>query len=84
MFREISPVWSNHNLQEISKLIRIKHILDLNIASINLLFDEKGFKLCEVNSSPGFEGIEQAMGKDIADEIIQFVKLKPDSIKRKR
>ncbi len=65
-------------------VLEISRILDLDIAGIDLLFDEKGFKLCEVNSSPGFEGMEQAMEKDIADEIIQFVKLRLGSIKRKR
>ena len=65
-------------------VLEISRILDLDIAGIDLLFDEKGFKLCEVNSSPGFEGMEQAMGKDIAEEIIQFVNLRLGSIKRKR
>ena len=27
----------------------------------------------EVNSSPGLEGIEKATGKDIADQVIQFI-----------
>jgi len=65
-------------------VLEISRILDLDIAGIDLLFDENGFKLCEVNSSPGFEGMEQAMEKDIAEEIIQFVKLRLGSIKRKR
>lgn len=64
-------------------VLEISRILDLDIAGIDLLFDNNSFKLCEVNSSPGFEGMEQAMGKDIAEDIIQFIKLRLGSIKRK-
>ena len=57
-------------------LLEIARKLDLDIAGIDLLFDGNGFKICEVNSSPGFEGLEQACEKNIAGEIIQFVKLR--------
>ena len=50
--------------------------LDLDIAGVDLLFDEGGFKICEVNSNPGFEGMEQYTKKNIADEIVQFIKFK--------
>ena len=36
-------------------------ILNLDIAGIDLLFDGEHFKICEANSSPGFEGIEQLL-----------------------
>ncbi len=57
-------------------VMEIARILDLDIAGIDLLFDGDRFKICEVNSSPGFEGLEQACGKNIASEIIQFVRLR--------
>ncbi len=57
-------------------VLEIARILSLDIAGIDLLFDGDGFKICEVNSSPGFEGLEKACGKNIAKEIIQFVKLR--------
>jgi len=59
-------------------VLEISRILDLDIAGIDLLFDTEGFKICEVNSSPGFEGLEMACEKNIAKEIIQFVKLRLD------
>ena len=59
-------------------VLEIARKLDLDIAGIDLLFDGNGFKICEVNSSPGFEGLEQACEKNIAKEIIQFVKLRLD------
>jgi len=57
-------------------VLEISRVLDLDIAGIDLLFDEDGFKICEVNSSPGFEGMEKALEKDISEEIIEFVKLR--------
>ncbi len=59
-------------------VLEIARKLDLDIAGIDLLFDNNGFKICEVNSSPGFEGLEQACDKNIAMEIIQFVKYRLD------
>jgi len=57
-------------------VLEIARILNLDIAGIDLLFDDKGFKICEVNSSPAFEGLEIACNKNIAAEIIQYVKLR--------
>jgi gamma-F420-2:alpha-L-glutamate ligase len=50
--------------------------LDLDIAGVDLLFDGDGYKICEVNSNPGFEGMEKFTKKNIAEEIVQFIKLK--------
>jgi gamma-F420-2:alpha-L-glutamate ligase len=47
-------------------------LLGLQIAGVDLLFDRKGFKVCEVNSSPGFEGIDQYCDKDMAREIVDY------------
>jgi len=59
-------------------VLEISRKLDLDIAGIDLLFDNDGFKICEVNSSPGFEGLEKACEKNIAKEIVQFVKYRLD------
>jgi gamma-F420-2:alpha-L-glutamate ligase len=53
--------------------IGIARILNLEIAGIDLLFDREGFKICEVNSAPGFEAMENFCGLDIAAEIIGFI-----------
>ena len=50
--------------------------LDLDIAGVDLLFDKEGYKICEVNSNPGFEGMETFTKKNIAEEIVQFIKMK--------
>jgi len=50
--------------------------LDLDIAGVDLLFSGDGYKICEVNSNPGFEGMEQYTKKNIAEEIVQFIKMK--------
>ena len=50
--------------------------LDLDIAGVDLLFDGDGYKICEVNSNPGFEGMEQYTKKNIADDIVSFIKMK--------
>tara|TARA_B100000287_G_scaffold64607_1_gene56095 strand:+ start:1439 stop:2338 length:900 start_codon:yes stop_codon:yes gene_type:complete len=50
--------------------------LSLDISGVDLLFDNGGYKICEVNSNPGFEGMEQYTKKNIAEEIVSFIKLK--------
>ena len=50
--------------------------LDLDIAGVDLLFDNGGYKICEVNSNPGFEGMEKYTKKNVAEEIVQFIKMK--------
>ena len=50
--------------------------LNLDIAGVDLLFQNGGYKICEVNSNPGFEGMENFTKKNIAKEIVSFIKLK--------
>jgi gamma-F420-2:alpha-L-glutamate ligase len=51
-------------------------LLDLDIAGVDLLFDNGGYKICEVNSSPGFEGMDKFTHTNIAEEIVNYVKHK--------
>ncbi|MBU1220749.1 RimK family alpha-L-glutamate ligase [Myxococcota bacterium] len=49
----------------------------LDIAGVDLLFDEDShFKICEVNSAPGFKGIESVCEIDIAREIFHFLHIR--------
>lgn len=48
----------------------------LEIAGIDLLFDGKNYKVCEANSSPGFEGIDKFCKTNMAKEIVQYIKIK--------
>ena len=50
--------------------------LGLDVAGVDLLFQNGGYKICEVNSNPGFEGMENFTKKNIAGEIVSFIKLK--------
>lgn len=51
-------------------------LANLDIAGIDLLFDGAGFKICEANSAPGFEGMEQVVGKCIAEDVLDYIELK--------
>lgn len=45
--------------------------IGLDLAGVDMLEGKDGPKVMELNSSPGFEGLERATGKDIAGAIIQ-------------
>ena len=51
-------------------------LANLDIAGIDLLFDEEGYKICEANSAPGFKGMEKAIGESIAEDILDYIILK--------
>jgi gamma-F420-2:alpha-L-glutamate ligase len=51
--------------------------LDMDIAGLDFLYDEEiGFRICEVNSSPGFEGLEATCDVDVPAFIYQFLDVK--------
>lgn len=51
-------------------------ICGLQIAGIDLLFDKDGYKICEANSAPGFEGFEKYCQVDVAGQIAEYIKYK--------
>ena len=51
-------------------------LVGLDIAGIDLLFDKKGYKICEANSSPGFKGLEMVVGNNVAEQILDYTSLK--------
>ena len=53
--------------------VRSARIMGLNVAGVDLLRSNHGPVVMEVNSSPGLEGIENATGKDVAGQVIQFI-----------
>lgn len=67
--------------EERDTAVRAARAFGLGKAGVDLLRSENGPKVLEVNSSPGFEGIETATGKDIVgklyDEIEARVKPQP-------
>lgn len=52
------------------------NILNLDMAGIDLLFDDDHFKVCEANSSPGFEGLEKTGDFDIPKEIYHYLRVR--------
>ncbi len=48
-------------------------LFNLDIAGVDLLFDDEGFKVCEANSSAGFWGLEEVVGETIAESIIDYI-----------
>ena len=51
-------------------------IIGLDIAGVDLLIDKNTYKICEVNSSPGFEGLEKALGENIAIKMFLYLKMR--------
>jgi RimK family alpha-L-glutamate ligase len=51
-------------------------ICGLDIAGIDLLFDKDGYKICEANSAPGFEGFEKYCQVDVARQFAEYIKYK--------
>jgi gamma-F420-2:alpha-L-glutamate ligase len=63
--------------EEIDYLAReTARALGLQIAGVDLLFDKDGYKICEANSSPGFLGMDKYCDQDMAQRIVDFIKLK--------
>jgi gamma-F420-2:alpha-L-glutamate ligase len=49
--------------------VRVASVLDLDVAGVDVLFDGDGYRICEANSSPGFQGLESACRISVPDEI---------------
>ena len=51
-------------------------LVGLDIAGVDLLIDTNSYKICEINSSPGFEGLEKATGIDIAGAMMDYAQVR--------
>ena len=51
-------------------------LLDLDIAGVDLLFNEGSYTICEVNSAPGFKGMEQYTKINVAEQMVDFIQKK--------
>jgi gamma-F420-2:alpha-L-glutamate ligase len=52
--------------------------LKLDIAGIDVLYDEKGYRICEANSAPGFTGLEKACPVSVPDQVFDYVSARLD------
>ncbi|MEL6120123.1 MAG: 30S ribosomal protein S6--L-glutamate ligase, partial [Pseudomonadota bacterium] len=66
--------------------IRAAKAFDLNMAGVDLLRSDAGPKVLEVNSSPGFEGIETSTGKNIVGKLYETIeaRVRPMPIRRRK
>lgn len=55
-----------------ASVLEATRALGLQVAGVDFLESDEGPKVIEVNASPGFQGLEEATGKDIAGEIIRY------------
>lgn len=53
--------------------VRAAEALDLEVAGIDILFDDQGYRICEANSAPGFQGLEQACDIDLPKVIFDWI-----------
>lgn len=55
--------------------------LDLQVAGIDLLYDENGYTICEANSFPGFKGLEQYCDVNVPRKIFEAMQARIDKEK---
>ncbi len=72
--------------EERDTAVRAARAFGLGKAGVDLLRSETGPKVLEVNSSPGFEGIETATGKDIVGKIYDQIeaRVKPQPLRKRK
>jgi len=69
---EGKPITIDNEMEFLSlKAIRL---MELDISGVDLLFDDNGYKICEINSTLGFKGIEKYTDSKVAEEIVKYIK----------
>lgn len=49
---------------------------EIEVAGVDLLFHSDGYRICEANSAPGFEGFEKALDINVPQKVFDYVKLR--------
>jgi ribosomal protein S6--L-glutamate ligase len=62
--------------------VRAARVVGLDVAGVDLLESSAGPTIVELNSSPGFEGLERATGLDIAGEIVTYAAQVAEGVRR--
>ena len=72
--------------EERDTAVRAARAFELNLAGVDLLRSESGPKVLEVNSSPGFEGIERSTSKNITGKLYEQIesRVRPAPIRRRK
>lgn len=67
----VGPYAINSTIEYLA--VKSAEIVGLEIAGVDILFDKDNYRVCEVNSYPGFEGFEMATGIDVTEKIFQYI-----------
>jgi len=59
--------------------LKTSEILDLQVAGIDLLYDENGYTICEANSFPGFKGLETFVDVNVPRQIFEAMQARMDA-----
>jgi ribosomal protein S6--L-glutamate ligase len=72
--------------EERDTAVRAARAFGLGTSGVDRLRSETGPKVLEVNSSPGFEGIEKATGKDIVGLVYDMVeaRVRPQAVRKRK
>ncbi len=54
--------------------LQAAEVMGLEVAGVDLVESRDGFAVIEVNSAPGFEGFERATGRNVAGELLRYVR----------
>ena len=54
--------------------VRVTQVLGLDVAGVDILLDREGYRVCEANSSPGFQGLEKACRISVPNEIFNAMR----------
>lgn len=77
-----NPIALTEDMKKIS--LESCDILGLEIAGVDLLFTEDGFKVCEVNSAPHFKGLETYCNVNAAEAIYSYIEKRVSQERRAR
>ncbi|QJF51441.1 30S ribosomal protein S6--L-glutamate ligase [Roseobacter ponti] len=72
--------------EERETAVKAARAFNLGKAGVDLLRSSTGPKVLEVNSSPGFEGIEKASGKDIVGKLYDEIetRVRPQPVRKRK
>ena len=72
------------NREEKKTALQAAKAMGLGVCGVDMLPSNRGPLVMEVNSSPGFEGIEKATGLDIAGKVMEYIEKNVTKISRSK
>ena len=62
--------------EDIRILLIALHPVRIDVAGIAILFDKNGYRICEANSSPGFQALEPACNINVPEIIFNAMQIR--------